>query len=174
MKGQQMATLYRAYTSTHDAENAIERLLSAGVPPIRIELIMGRVVNDARDAPVGTFAGTTTADAHTVGSFADVAHSGREATGAFAGDPVKQRRGSFGDSDRDTVTTYQSGVTRTRIASHHRLRKLLVDAGQDQSTAAAGVDALHAGRVLVLVHSESAPDSIEQRQYVEPTLSAAA
>ena len=155
-----MATLYRAYTSTHDAENAIERLLSAGVPAIRIELIMGHAVQDARDAPIGTFAGTTTADAQTVGSYGNIAHSGREAMGTFAGDPDKQRRGSFGDIDRDTVTTYQSGVKRTRIASHRRLKKILVDAGLDQATAAADVDALHAGRVLVLVQSDSALDDI--------------
>ena len=121
---------------------------------------MGRAVEDARDAPIGTFAGTTTADALTVGSYANVAHSGREAIGTFAGDADKQRRGSFGDTDRDTVTTYQSGVKRTRIASHRRLEKLLVDAGLDQAIATANVRALHAGRVLVLVHSESALDDI--------------
>ena len=155
-----MATLYRAYTSTHDAENAIERLLSAGVPAIRIELIMGHAVQDARDAPIGTFAGTTTADAETVGSYGNIAHSGREAMGTFAGDPGKQRRGSFGDIDRDTVTTYQAGLKRTRIVSHRRLKKILVDAGLDQATAAADVDALHAGHVLVLVQSDSALDDI--------------
>jgi hypothetical protein len=155
-----MTTLHRAYESTYDAENAIERLLSADLPPVRIELIMGRAAEDARDAPIGTFAGTTTTDAETIGSYANVAHSGREATGTFAGDPDKQRRGSFGDVDRDTVTTYQAGVKRTRIASHHRLKKLLVDAGLDQATATVNVRALHAGRVLVLVHSESALDDI--------------
>ena len=155
-----MATLHRAYTSRHEAGNAVDRLLSAGAPPIRIELIMGRAVEDARDAPIGTFAGTTTPDAQTVGSYANVAHSGREAMGTFAGDPGRQRRGAFGDTDRDTVTTYRSGVTRTRIASHRRLTKLLVDAGLDQATATANVEALHAGRVLVLVRSESALDDI--------------
>jgi hypothetical protein len=172
-----MATLCRAYTSTHDAENAVERLLSAGVPAIRIELIMGRAVEDARDAPIGTFAGTTTADAATVGSYADVAHSGREAIGTFAGDPDKQRRGSFGDTDRDIVTTSRPGVKRTRIASHHRLEKLLVDAGLDPALAAADVAALHAGRVLVLIHSESAlkvNDDLDAAQYPRPTLRAAA
>ena len=155
-----MATLYRAYTSTHDAETAIERLISAGVPPTRIELIMGRAVNDARDARIGTFAGTTTADAQTVGSYANIAHSGREAMGAFAGDPDTQRRGAFSDTDRDTVTTYQPGMKRTRIASHRRLEQILVDAGLDQTIATANVGELHAGRVLVLVHSESALDDI--------------
>jgi hypothetical protein len=151
-----MVTLHRAYESTYDAEIAIERLLSADVPGVRIELIMGRAAGDARDTPIGTFAGTTTADAQTVGSYADVAHSGREAIGTFAGDSDKQRRGSFGDTDRDTVTTYRSGVKRTRIASHRKLEKILVDAGMDRAIATANVGALHAGRVLVLVHSESA------------------
>jgi hypothetical protein len=155
-----MTTLYRAYTSTLDAENAVERLLSAGEAAIRIELIMGHAVEDARDVPIGTFAGTTTADAETIGSYANVPRSGRGPTGSFAGDPDKQRRGSFGDVDRDTVTTYHSGVKRTRIASHHRLKKLLVDSGLDQATARANVDALHAGLVLVLVHGDSALDDI--------------
>jgi hypothetical protein len=150
----------RAYTSTRDAEDAVEQLLSGGVSSIRIQLIMGHAVKDSRDAPIGTFAGTTTADALTVGSFAGITHSGREAVGTFAGDPDEQRRGSLGDSDRDTVTTYESGVKRTRIASHRRLRKILFDAGLDQATATANVRALHAGRVLVLIHSKSAPDDI--------------
>jgi hypothetical protein len=153
-----MVTLHRAYESTYDAEIAIERLLSAGVPAIRVELITGRAIQDARDAPIGTFADTTTADAETVGSFGDITHSGRGAMGAFAGDPGKQRRGSFGDIDRDAVTTYESGVKRTRIASHHRLKKLLVDSGLDQATATANVDALHEGLVLVLVHGDSGLD----------------
>ena len=44
--------------------------------------------------------------------------------------------------------------------SHRRLKKILVDAGLDQATTAADVDTLHAGRVLVLVHSDSALDDI--------------
>jgi len=168
-----MATLCRAYTSTHDAENAVERLLSAGLPAIRIELIMGHAAEDARDAPIGTFAGTTTAEAAIVGSYADVAHSGREAIGTFAGDPDNQRRGSFGDTDRDTVTSYRSGVRRTQIASHHRLEKILVDAGLDRAIARANVRALHAGRALVLVRGESALDGIAA-VIDAPTLRAAA
>ena len=176
-----MATLYRAYTSTHDAEHAIRRLLSAGVPAIRIELILGRAVRDARDVPIGTFAGTTTADAQSVGSFGNVAQSGRAAMGSFAGDADKQRRGSFGDIDRDTVTTYTAGVKRTRVASHRRLEKLLVAAGLDRVSVRANVAALHAGRVLVLVHSDSALndiaaviDDLDQRHKVQQTLRAAA
>ena len=155
-----MTTLYRAYTSTPEAEDAIERLLAAGVPETGIQLIMGVAIKDARDKPIGTWAGTTTADALTVGSYANIEHSGRAAMGTFAGDPDKQRRGAFSDVDRDTVTTYQSGVKRTRVASHRRLEKLLVDDGLDTAIATADVGALHEGRVLVLVQSESALDDI--------------
>ena len=163
----------RAYTSTEDAENAIERLLAAGVPATGIQLIMGDAINDSRDSPIGTFAGTTTADALTVGSYADITHTGREATGTFAGDPGKQRRGAFSDVDRDTVTTYRSGVKRTRIASHRRLEQILVDAGLDRALATANVAALHAGRVLVLVHSESVLDDIDRPHHSHPALRAA-
>jgi hypothetical protein len=155
-----MTTLCRAYTSNDDAENAIARLLAAGVPEHAIKLIMGKAVQDSRDAPVGTFAGTTTAGAQTVGSYGNLRHSGREAMGSFAGDPDRHRVGSFGDSDRDTVTTYRAGVKRTRIASHHKLAKLLVEAGLDRATARAEVEALHAGRVLVLVQSDLAPGDL--------------
>jgi hypothetical protein len=159
-KGHEMTTLSRAYTSAHDAEKGIERLLAAGVEETKIELIIGRAIEDSRDAPIGFFAGTTTADAETVGSYANIEHSGREATGTFAGDADKQRRGAFSDTDRDTVTTYQSGAKRTRIASHHGLTKILVDSGLDEATATANVEALHAGRVLVLVQSELPLDNI--------------
>jgi hypothetical protein len=168
-----MVTLCHAYTSTHDAENAVERLIAARVPGIRIELIMGHAFEDARDAPIGTFAGTTTPDAETVGSYGNHAHSGREAIGTFAGDPDRQRHGAFGDTDRDTVTDYRRGVTRTRVASHHGLERILVEAGLDRATAAANVAALHAGRVLVLVQGESALEAITA-VIDEPILRAAA
>jgi hypothetical protein len=154
-KGQQMATLYCAYESTYDAEDAPERLLAAGVPARGIQLITGEPIRDSRDAPIGTFAGTTTADALTVGSYGNVAHSGRAAAGTFAGDPAKQRGGSFGDTDRATVTTYRTGVKRTRVASRLSVERILADAGLGEAIAA-----LHAGRVLVLVDGESAPEHV--------------
>jgi hypothetical protein len=153
-----MTPLHLTYESTADAEVAIERLRSAGVTGI--ELIMGEPVMDSRDGSVGTFAGTTPADDETVGSFANITLSGRAALGTYAGDPDKQRRGGFGDTDRDTVTTYDRGVKRTRVKSHHGLENILVDAGLDRATAAASVAALHAGQVLVLVQRESPLDDV--------------
>jgi hypothetical protein len=155
-----MATLCRAYTSEQDAHAAVERLLFGGVAGAEVQVLMGEAIHDSRDAPVGSYAGTTTADGETVGSYAGAAHSGREAMGTFTGDADAQRRGGFSDVDRETVTTYAADVKRVRIASHHNLEKMLVDAGLDEATAKADVDALHAGRVLVLVQSAMGLDEI--------------
>ena len=74
--------------------------------------------------------------------------------GSFAGEG-DQRRGALGDLDRETVTTYRDGVRRVHIASHRKLEKMLVEAGLEADVAAADVEALHAGRVLVLVRASS-------------------
>lgn len=145
-----MPTLCRSYESPAAADAAVARLLAAGVAEAEVQVLMGEAVMDARDAPVGGFAGTTTTAAETVGAYAGAAHSGRDAMGAFAGDGDAQRRGGFNDVDRETVTTYGAGVRRVRIASHHDLMRMLTDAGLDETTAAADVAALHAGRILVL------------------------
>ena len=151
-----MPTLCRAYTTDHEAHAAVDRLLSAAVSGAEIRVLMGDALHDSRDAPLGTFAGTSTADAESVGSYAGVGHSGREAMGAFAGDANQQRRGGFADADRETVTTYRDGVVRMRVASHHALKAMLLEAGLDEETADADVAALHEGRVLVLVTSAMA------------------
>jgi hypothetical protein len=101
---------------------------------------------------VGRFAGGDAAGTEPVGSFAGTrgATSG-DAMGAFAGEPDQQRRGGFGDLDRDTVTTYADGVPRINVGSHRDLTRTLVDAGLDRPAAEADVTALHHGRILVLV-----------------------
>jgi hypothetical protein len=155
-----MATLCRAYTTEQDAQAAVDRLLSGGVASAEVQVLMGDTVHDSRDAPVGGFAATSTADAETVGTYAGVGHSGRDATGTFAGDAEEQRRGGFSDVDRETVTTYRDGVKRVRIASHHNLMQMLLDAGLDEATAASDVEALHHGRILVLFRSTKALDEV--------------
>lgn len=154
-----MAALCRAYPSEHDAHAAVDRVLGAGIADADVHVLMGEAVHDARDAPAGGYAETTT-DRDVVGAYAGPAHSAREATGTFAGDAGAQRRGGFGDADRETVTTYAAHVKRVRVASHHDLEKMLVAAGLDEATARADVTALHAGRVLVLVHSAVPLDEI--------------
>jgi hypothetical protein len=155
-----MATLCRAYTSETDARAAVERLLAAGLVGTAVQVLMGDTVHDSRDAPVGSYVGTTAADGETVGSYAGARHSGHEAMGTFAGDADAQRRGGFSDVDRETVTTYADGVTRVRIAAHHNLEKMLLDAGLDKPTAKADVEALHEGRILVLVQSAMGLDEV--------------
>jgi hypothetical protein len=144
-----MATLCRAYETEDDARSAVDRLLAAGAGDAEIRVVAGEPARDHRGAPVGSFAG---GDAHgqRVGSFADQDGMTSDAMGAFAGGPGG-RRGSFGDLDRETVTTYANGIRRVHVASHRRLQHMLVEAGLDEQTAAADVEALHAGRVLVLV-----------------------
>src|SRR4029078_7545451 len=119
----------------HEANAAVDRLLSAGFPGAEIRVLTGDAVHDSRAAPVGGYAGTSTAEDETVGAYAGVGHSGREAMGAFAGDPEAQRHGGFNDVARDTVTTYRAGVERVRIASHHHLHKMLPAAGLAEATA---------------------------------------
>jgi hypothetical protein len=159
-EGIAMATLCRAYTTEQDAHAAVDRLLSGGVSSAEVQVLMGDAIHDLRDAPVGSFAGTSTANGETVGSYADVGHSGREAMGTFAGDAEEQRRGGFRDVDRETVTTYRADVKRVRIASHHNLKQMLLEAGLDEATAASDVEALHHGRILVLVQSTMALDEV--------------
>jgi hypothetical protein len=76
--------------------------------------------------------------------------------GGCAGDPGEGRRGGFSDVDRDSVTTYHDGVERVRVAQHHDLRRMLLEAGLDRAAADADVEALYHGRVLVLVRSDIA------------------
>ena len=145
-----MATLCRAYGTEDEARAAVDRLLAAGATDAEIRVIMGTPQHDHRDEPVGRFAGTGAR----VGAFAGGGGSIHDAMGSFAGEG-DQRRGSFGDLDRETVTTYRDGVRRVHIASHRKLEKRLVAAGLEAEVAAADVDALHAGRVLVLVRASS-------------------
>jgi hypothetical protein len=148
-----VSTLCRAYATEVDAHAAVDRLLLAGAPAAGVRVLMGAGEQDLSSAPVGSFAGD---GGERLGAYAGAAHSTRQAMGGFAGDPNGQRRGGFADVDRETVTTYRDGVERVRIASHHDLRRMLVDAGLDEATAMADVEALHHGRVLVLVTSTSA------------------
>jgi hypothetical protein len=148
-----MTTLCNAFATEDEAHAAVDRLLAAGIPGAEIRLLTGEPVRDHRNAPVGRFAGEGRDEP--VGSFADVPRSSRDDMGSFAGDPEQQRRGGFGDLDRDTVTSYRDGVRRVHVVSHRNLKKMLVDAGLDDAAADADVEALHHGRVLVLLTASS-------------------
>ncbi len=147
-----MPTLCRAYATEADARAAVDRLLAGGAAVADIRVLMGEALHDQRDTPAGSFAGAGSAQ---VGSYAGDPHSLRDGMGAFAGDPGDGRRGGFSDVDRDSVTTYRDGVERVRMAVHHDLRGMLLDAGLDAATVDADVEALHHGRVLVLARGDA-------------------
>ena len=146
-----MPVLCRIYSTDDEARAAVDRLLAAGFSGGDVRVVLGTAAHDHRDDSVGGFAGCS--DEVTVGSFADVEGSSRDATGSFAGDPEQQRRGGFADADRETVTSYHGGVPHVRVTSHRSLKKMLVEAGLDP--AAANVEPLHHGRTLVLVRGDS-------------------
>lgn len=142
-----MAVLCKAYMTEAEAQQAVSSLLDAGVSGSGVRVLMGEQPHDTRKEAFGEFGGTEGPDAP-VGSFGDVEHSHEESMGTFAG--RGGRGGSFGDVDRDTVTSYPKGVERVRIATHHNLKKTLTDAGLDEDAADRDVRALHEGWVLVL------------------------
>jgi hypothetical protein len=135
-----------SYDNDAEAHAAVERLLAGGTPGERISVLTGRTVADHRADRVGAFAGMP----DRVGAYAGAPGSSADAMGDFAS-AGEQRRGSFGDVDRDVVATYPDGVRREHVASHRELERRLTDAGLDAQAAAADVAALHHGRVLVVV-----------------------
>ena len=142
-----MTALCRSYASHAEALLAINAVLEAGIPGEGVRVLTGEATRDAHARTVGEFAGSLEPGAP-AGSFAG-SHADGASTGAFAGG--EQRGGSFADADRDLVTDYPHGVERMRVAGHRRLTRLLTDAGLDDAAAARDVQALHAGRILVLV-----------------------
>jgi hypothetical protein len=145
-----MTTTCRAFATESEARAAVDRLLAAGASEAEVRVLMGERARDAREAPAGGFAGVGTEG---VGAYAGAAHGAHEAMGEFAGEGHAPRRGAFADVDRETVTTHARGVERVTVASHRELRRMLVDAGLDEAAADADVEALHHGRVLVLVRA---------------------
>jgi hypothetical protein len=144
-----MNALCRAYSNTADADRAVQALLGAGVPGGDVRLLMGAELHDARREAAGGFAGAVAAD-DKVGAFAGESERSA-AMGSFAGDAAAGGEGVFANADRDVVVTHSDGHEQVRVAGHHKLKSLLVDAGLDDATAETDVRALHDGRVLVLV-----------------------
>jgi hypothetical protein len=144
-----VAAVCRSYASHGEALEAVMAALDAGVDGESVLVLTGEPMRDARNAPVGGFAGTEEQDAP-VGSFAGAPHRHDDPMGAFAGSGA-ERGGSFADADREVVATYPGGVERMHATGHRRVLRLLVDAGLDRPTAQRDLEALHAGRVLVLI-----------------------
>jgi hypothetical protein len=102
-----------------------------------------------RDEPVGEFARAAGPDAR-VGTYANIGRVRRQGAGSFAGDPDRQRQGSFADTDRDVIATYHDGAERSRVVGELGVQRLLREAALDAATAARIIDELHAGHAVVL------------------------
>jgi hypothetical protein len=157
-----MTTLSRTYPSEDAARRAIEALRAAGVPPRDIRLLTNRPPRDIRREPRGGFGGPVGPDAP-VGSYAGVAHrrgraTGSFATGSYAGDPDRQRQGSFADVERIVIITYENVAERARVTGYRGVRQLLRRVALDDDAVDRTIKELHLGYTVVLADvAEIAP-----------------
>lgn len=148
-----MPAVCRSYDVHAEALKAVEAAIAAGIPGEDVLVLTGRARSDARERPVGEFGGTTEPGAP-VGEFAGGPVPQGTPTGSFAGKAGEHPAGSFADTDADVVTSYPDGVEHMQVVGHRRITRLLTDAGLDEASAKRDVEALHSGRVLVLVDVE--------------------
>ena len=145
-----MNALCKSYESSADAERAVADLIAAGVPGADVRLLMGAEIHDARRESRGRFSGTVAPDER-VGAYAGEGPERSVLRGSFAGTDAGAE-GTYANAERDVVVTEHDGREQVRVAGRRELKQLLMEAGLDDATAEADVDALHRGRVLVLVH----------------------
>ncbi len=143
-----MTVLWKSYASDIVARQAAAALRAEGVPGRDIRVLTGCGPHDVRDEPVGEFARAAGPDAP-VGTYANVRRLRRQGAGTFAGDPDRQRQGSFADSDRDVIVTCDDAA-HAHVVGDLRIRRLLRGAALDAATADRVVDELHDGHAVVL------------------------
>jgi hypothetical protein len=117
---------------------------------------MGAEIHDARREARGRFSGSV-APEDQVGAFAGDGPERSAVRGSYAASDAAAE-GSFANAERDVVVTQHEGEERAWVTGRRELKKLLMEAGLDDAAAEADVDALHAGRVLVLVHIAAIPE----------------
>jgi hypothetical protein len=150
-----VSTLCKTYSDEREARAAVERLLASGAPRRGIRLLTGSRLHDVRDERVGTYAGAIDPDAP-VGRFAGRPRRRCQGTGSFAGDPDRQRKGSFADVERDVIITFGRRDEHPRVATHRALRQVLSAVALDGEPADHLVDELHDGHRLVVAELEQA------------------
>jgi hypothetical protein len=146
-----MATLCKAYPSEAAARRAIQSLRAAGLPPQGAHLVTGGGLHDLRREPVGEFAGRADPDAP-VGTFGDTTLPRWRPPGGFAGDPDRQRAGSFADVDGHMIVHCDpGGREHTRVAGDDGLAALFARAGLERDAIDEALAKLRSGSSLVLV-----------------------
>jgi hypothetical protein len=77
----------------------------------------------------------------------------RQGAASFAGDPDRQRQGSFADADTDAIATVEDGAGRSHPASRAIVRRLLWRSALAGGAADRVIDELRAGHAVVLVNA---------------------
>jgi hypothetical protein len=155
----------KTYSSEVAARGAIEALRAAGVPERDIRLLTGTRLRDVRREPVGGFAGPVAPNAP-IGTYGDRQVLRRQGAGGFAGDPDRQRQGSFADTDRVVTITCKRDAERARVTGLRGARRLLGQASLDDNTVDRAIHELHRGHAVVLVDAREIVAS-EARPHVE-------
>jgi hypothetical protein len=145
-----MPALTRTYPTAAAARRGVEALRDTGVPDRDFRVLAGTAARDIRREPVGGFAGPIAPDAP-VGTYGGGAIQRRRGAGSFAGDPDRQRQGSFADTDRVVIVTYAGAAERARITGLRGARRLLRRAALDDDAIDRAARELHAGHAIVLV-----------------------
>jgi hypothetical protein len=145
-----MTTLTKTYPTELAARRAVEALRTTGVPERDVRLLVGSAPRDIRREPVGGFAGPVAPDAP-VGTYGNIRRLRRQGAGSFAGDPDQQRQGSFADTDRVVIVTYNGDAERARITGLRGARRLLRRAALDDDAVDRAVRELHQGHAILLV-----------------------
>jgi hypothetical protein len=148
-----MYVIRNAYPTETAARRAADVLRRSGVPAQAIRLLVGSPLHDVRNEPAGRFAGEVGPNAP-VGTFASTTRLRRQGAGAFAGDPDRQRRGSFADSDRVVIVAGENGAEHARVTGHHELERFLRDAALDDDAIKRVLDELDAGHVVMLIQAQ--------------------
>ena len=143
-------TLTRTYATEVAARRAVEALRATGLAERDIRLLVGSAPRDIRREPVGGFAGRVAPDAP-IGTYGGRVVQRRRGAGGFAGDPDQQRQGSFADTDRVVIVTYNGDAERARITGLRGARRLLRRAAPDDDAVDRAVGELHQGHAILLV-----------------------
>jgi hypothetical protein len=151
-----MPTLCATYSTYAAAQRAIEELTEAGVPDRDVRLVVGSRWHDVRSERVGGFSGAIPTDA-AVGRYAGPPLPRWHAAGSFYGEPDRRRQGSFADSERELLITYDHGAQRSRLAGDHQIGRLLGAADLNDGVAGRIMDELHRGRTVVLAELATVP-----------------